>query len=214
VDADLAVSYKTKFKQSFGTGPTFSVLNTTGFNTTFPSIRFEARGNVGVDAGPVRAVLYVNHTGSYFNWSGNAINPVIITGGIPSGGDRVKAYTTFDGHIDFKVPGNFFSYLPKTDVYLDVTNIFNKKPPFYNATNGGYDPFSGNPIGRVVTIGLRARLGGATSSRPLPAAPLPPPPPAPPATQTCADGTVVLATAACPVPPPPPPPPAAKPERG
>ena len=42
----------------------------------------------------------------------------------------------------------------------------------------------------------------------------PPPPPPPPATQTCADGSVILATDACPVPPPPPPPPAPEPERG
>ena len=156
-DADLAISYKTRFDQSFGTGPTFSVLNTTGFNTTFPSIRFEARGNVGVDVGPVRGVLYVNHSGGYRNWSGNAINPVVITGGVPGGGDPVKAYTTFDGHIDFKLPGSAFNLLPKADVYLDVTNIFNKRPPFYNNTNGGYDPFSGNPIGRVVSVGLRSR---------------------------------------------------------
>jgi iron complex outermembrane receptor protein len=126
----------------------------------------------------------------------------------------VKASWTFDGHIDFKLPETFFSYLPKADVYLDVTNIFNKKPPFYNNNNGGWDPFSGNPIGRVVSIGIRSRWGGGASGRPVPAAPLAPPPPAPEATQTCADGTVVLATAACPVPPPPPPPPAAKPERG
>ena len=215
VDADLAVSYKTKFDQSFGTGPTFSVLNTTGFNTTFPSIRLDLRGNVGVDAGPVRAVLYVNHTGSYLNWSSNAINPAIFSGASITGGDPVKAYTTFDGHIDFKLPPNLFSFLPKADVYLDVTNIFNKRPPFYNNANGGYDPFSGNPIGRVITVGLRARLGGGASRPALPVAPEAPPPPAPPATQTCADGSVVLATATCPVPPPPPPPPPAPaPERG
>ena len=47
---------------------------------------------------------------------------------------------------------------------------------------------------------------------PPPPAPLPPPPPA--ATQTCADGSVILATDACPVPPPPPPPPAPEPVRG
>jgi opacity protein-like surface antigen len=41
-----------------------------------------------------------------------------------------------------------------------------------------------------------------------------PPPPPPPATQTCPDGSVILATDACPVPPPPPPPPQASPERG
>jgi opacity protein-like surface antigen len=42
----------------------------------------------------------------------------------------------------------------------------------------------------------------------------PPPPPAPPATQTCADGSVILATDACPLPPAPPPPPPPEPERG
>ena len=42
----------------------------------------------------------------------------------------------------------------------------------------------------------------------------PPPPPPPPATQTCPDGSVVLATDVCPMPPPPPPPPPPEPERG
>ena len=45
-------------------------------------------------------------------------------------------------------------------------------------------------------------------------APPPPPPPQAPATQTCPDGSVILATDACPLPPPPPPPPVATPERG
>ena len=46
--------------------------------------------------------------------------------------------------------------------------------------------------------------------------PPPPPPPPPPATQTCPDGSVILATDMCPAPPPPPPPPPpeAIPERG
>ena len=43
----------------------------------------------------------------------------------------------------------------------------------------------------------------------------PPPPPPPPATQTCPDGSVILATDICPAPPPPPPaPPAPTGERG
>jgi OmpA-OmpF porin, OOP family len=54
---------------------------------------------------------------------------------------------------------------------------------------------------------------------PLPPPPPPPvvvapPPPPPPATQTCPDGSVILATDACPLPPPPPPPPPPEPERG
>jgi iron complex outermembrane receptor protein len=47
---------------------------------------------------------------------------------------------------------------------------------------------------------------GAPRLAPPPPPPLPPPPVAP-ATQTCANGSVILATDACPVPPPPPPPP-------
>ncbi len=50
---------------------------------------------------------------------------------------------------------------------------------------------------------------------PPPPPPLPPPPPPPPpATQTCPDGSVILATDVCPLPPPPPPPPPPEPERG
>jgi opacity protein-like surface antigen len=50
---------------------------------------------------------------------------------------------------------------------------------------------------------------------PPPPPPLPPPPPPPPpATQTCPDGSVILATDSCPMPPPPPPPPPPAPERG
>jgi TonB-dependent receptor len=66
------------------------------------------------------------------------------------------------------------------------------------------------------SAGIRFAFGGS----PPPPPPLPPPPiappPAPAATQTCADGSVILATDACPVPapPPPPPPPAERGERG
>jgi len=57
---------------------------------------------------------------------------------------------------------------------------------------------------------FNAPVVAAPPPPPLP----PPPPPAPPATQTCPDGTVVLATDPCPMPPPPPPPPPPAPERG
>ena len=49
---------------------------------------------------------------------------------------------------------------------------------------------------------------------PAPVVVAPPPPPPPPATQTCPDGSVILATDVCPAPPPPPPPPPPEPERG
>ena len=156
-DVGVAVSRKTRFDQSFGTGPKFSVLNSTGFNTTFPSIKLDVRADLGVDVGPVRAVLYANHTGSYLNWSNNTINPITRSSeGLPiGGGDRVRAHTTFDAHLDVKLPA--MAYLPKGAVYADVNNIFDKEPPFYNSANGGFDTFSGNPLGRVITIGFRSR---------------------------------------------------------
>ena len=73
-------------------------------------------------------------------------------------------------------------------------------------------------FGDVRGFGLKAgwRLGGrSVEAAPAPPPPPPPPPPAPPpATQTCPDGSVILATDTCPVPPPPPPPPPPEPERG
>ena len=54
---------------------------------------------------------------------------------------------------------------------------------------------------------LILNFGGASAPAPMEPAPMAPPPP-PPATQTCPDGSVILATSSCPLPPPPPPPPA------
>ena len=53
-------------------------------------------------------------------------------------------------------------------------------------------------------------FASAAPPPPQPPPPPPPPPPAAPATQTCPDGSVILATSTCPVPPPPPPPPPAQ----
>jgi hypothetical protein len=70
-------------------------------------------------------------------------------------------------------------------------------------------------VGDRKALGLRGgwRFGGRVAEIAPP--PPPPPPEVAPATQTCADGSVVLATDVCPAPPPPPPPPPeAMPERG
>ena len=94
---------------------------------------------------------------------------------------------------------------------------------FFNM-KASFDDVNANQIvetldGRVRTHSALAtltfNLGKVEApSAPLPPAPPPPPPPPPPATQTCSDGSVILATDTCPAPPPPPPPPAPAPERG
>jgi opacity protein-like surface antigen len=90
--------------------------------------------------------------------------------------------------------------------------------PFYVKAEGRWSDYKrGQVSGGTHTItgliGLGVKFGLAPPPAPLP----PPPPPAappPPATQTCPDGTVILATEVCPAPPPPPPPPPPAPERG
>jgi opacity protein-like surface antigen len=80
-------------------------------------------------------------------------------------------------------------------------------------------PFTVAVDGRLKTHSLLLSLIYNFAAPPPPpepvvAPPPPPPPPPPPATQTCPDGSVILATDVCPAPPPPPPPPPPEPERG
>ncbi|MFL6735440.1 MAG: autotransporter domain-containing protein [Sphingomonas sp.] len=78
----------------------------------------------------------------------------------------------------------------------------------------GYEgEFNGSVTSHSGNFKIVLPLGGHAAPPPPPPPP-PAPPPPPPATQTCADGSVILATEACPAPPPPPPPPPPAPERG
>jgi hypothetical protein len=38
-----------------------------------------------------------------------------------------------------------------------MTTVFNRNPPFYNSTYG-YDAYTGNVLGRVMTVGFRLKL--------------------------------------------------------
>jgi iron complex outermembrane receptor protein len=145
-----SISYFTKFDQKIKGGQWFSVLGSTGFNNTFPSIRTQARGNVGWKIGGFEANVFANHISSYRNWSGTTVIPVINTNGNPAGGgDKVKANTLYDLNLTY----NFKT----TQVFANVDNVFDKDPPFYNSASG-VDSYGGNILGRVVTVGFRSRF--------------------------------------------------------
>jgi iron complex outermembrane receptor protein len=153
-----SVTYFTKFNQNIAGGPNFSVLNTTGFNNTFPSIQLQGRGDLGWDLNPVSTDLFVNFVGAYRNWSSSSVAPVIDQNGVPvSGGDWVAPTITLDLHAAYNFGGGGSSRLGSSQVYLDVTNLLNSPPAFYNGANG-YDSYAGNIIGRVVSAGFRVRL--------------------------------------------------------
>jgi hypothetical protein len=89
--------------------------------------------------------------------------------------------------------------------------------PLYVKAEGRYSDYKRGQISggtHMITglLGLGVKFMPAAAAVILP--PPPPPPPPPPATQTCPDGSVILATDVCPAPPPPPPPPPPAGERG
>jgi iron complex outermembrane receptor protein len=159
-------SYFTKYTQNFGGGTEFDILDTSGFNTTFPSIRFKHRAQIGMELNGFSADVFWNHTGGYKNWSSSSVNPIIVQSGVPvGGGDDVDAANTFDLHTQylFGDESRFKGWI----VSLDVRNVTDEEPSFYNgntsgifgnAAGWGYNGFVSNPVGRLVTLGLRTRM--------------------------------------------------------
>ena len=156
-------TYFTKYDQNFGATPIFSVLNTSGFNGTFSSIQFKSRAYVGFDLGKFSADLFWNHIGSYNNWGGSTIEPLTrdANGNPNGGGDDVDSTNTFDLHFAYKLSlGTTFD---DVNLSLDVRNVTDEDPAFFNGNQGGfmggawgYDNFAANPVGRLITLGVRA----------------------------------------------------------
>ena len=99
----------TQFDEFFGKGgQRFSVLGSSGFNTTFPALDVRTRSSVGWDLAAFSADLFVNYTPSYRNYSSDSIAPVTSNGAGPSGGgDLVKSDLTFDATLRYEFGGGF-----------------------------------------------------------------------------------------------------------
>jgi iron complex outermembrane receptor protein len=158
-----ALTYFLKFDQDFG-GNSFSVLNTAGYNTTFPSIQAQDRLNLGWTFGPVAIDAFANFTGSYRNWSNTSVTPILTdaSGNPIGGGDRVASNLTIDLHAAYNFQAG---PLKAAQVYLDGKNILNRAPPFYNGNTAGilggspgFNGFVSNPIGRIISAGIRVNL--------------------------------------------------------
>ena len=152
--ADLSGSVKLKMMQQFGSGGQwFSILNTSGFNTTFPSNRLAARLDLGWRQSGVSAHVIANYEGSYYNWNGSAPYPLLRDAAFApiGGGQPVVAYTTFDFHAAYNFGTS--GVMANSEIDLTGVNVLNKAPPFFN-TALGYDTFNANPIGRLITVGI------------------------------------------------------------
>jgi iron complex outermembrane receptor protein len=145
-----------KFNQSYGNGATYDVLNTSGANNTFPSVATQMRADVGWALGSFDADLFWNDTGAYRNWASpvNAVTVNPTTQNPSGGGDHVNSNSTFDLHVGYQFNAGM---LGDDEVSITVRNLLNKNPPYFNSSLG-YDAFVANPLGRIVTLGLSAKL--------------------------------------------------------
>ena len=151
--------------------------------------------------------------------------------------NTVGAATQFDPGVRIKSQNYFdlsttFTLLDRINLRAGINNLLDNDPPLVTSgssavggtnlcptgpCNGNTYPGTWDALGRYLWVGATIDFippNKAPMAPPPVVAPPPPPPPPPPATQTCPDGSVILATETCPVPPPPPPPPPPAPERG
>jgi hypothetical protein len=186
-----------------------------------PSFAYGA-GSHFCSTGPVNSAGYQTATAPAprgTGWKSDWVKQVDISGrvNIPFGGlDTRKLVLRADVF-------NVFNSHARTQLYAQHENDHQFGPS--TACGAAAECYSPDPLylstlfyqtPRYVRLGLDLLWGGSPPAPPVVEVPPPPPPPPPPPapTQTCPDGTVILATATCPAPPPPPPPPAPAPERG
>jgi iron complex outermembrane receptor protein len=135
---------------------------------------------------------------------------VLFSGGLDR--QHVLAETVYDAQVGYDFPTS--SGLAGLSMFAQVQNLTNERSATISVPDEPDTWLKYQTYGRRFLLGATYKFGQHESAPPPPPPPLPPPPPPPPqapATQTCANGTVILATDACPAPPPPPEP---TPERG
>ncbi len=162
----LGFTRKTRFQAFNGAGGfKFDALGAAGIFTTFQAIKLEGRASLGWDYQGFGANVFVSRTGSYVDrgLGGTDLtqNPVVRTNGVITGGGLpVKAFTSVDLNLSYKIKD--VGFLDSAQLFVDVTNLFDKAPPFANTYGidggSGYDNLNGNPLGRVVTVGIRTKF--------------------------------------------------------
>ncbi len=138
-------TYFTKYQVAItATAPLIDMLN-----TIYNPLRYKARGNFRWAEGPYLAVAYVNYEPSYDN---NLITPI----------QKVSSYTTMDLHLGYVLP-KIGGWNHETTIGLDVSNLFNTKPPYVNVApspngGGGFDATATNPIDRIIAVSANVKF--------------------------------------------------------
>jgi len=155
-------AYKTRFDQQVGAGSTTSACSHLSFNSTFPSIQFEGGARIWGTVGPVGDGVPQSHR-RFTYWGSAAVNPVVTRRlGVPVGGGD-KSRPTLRWIFTLLrpcglLPGSMQGRPRREQPVRPHPPFENTVPPRHSSGNRGYDPFVGNPIGRVITVGIRAKF--------------------------------------------------------
>jgi iron complex outermembrane receptor protein len=141
----LSGTYNLQYRSAVAPGaPSVDLLG-----TILNPVRLQARGYVAWRLDGLAARATVNFTDSYDN--------TLVTTTA-----KVDDHTTVDLHLAYDLnatvlPGTF----KNLRLALDVTNVFDSKPPFVNVaptttSGGGYDATLASPVGRLIGVSLDA----------------------------------------------------------
>lgn len=136
VFADLAGNYVLNFDTQFSPGVAVSDSLKLGVP------RWTARGTLGMTAGPVTLISYVNYRDGIRN---NFTTPTGV------GSYKADGYTTVDLRAIWALPDR--GWTQDMALSLMVNDLFDEEPPFFPASDGIGGAY--NPIGRFVGLSLR-----------------------------------------------------------
>lgn len=139
LEAYLSTTWLADFsKARYYTSPLESVLDTGG-----NPVRFRSKAYAHLDRGSFALRGQFNFTGSYTDTTTSPYN-------------AVHPWTTLDLGIRYKTGSGTDSWLDNLGIDLNVMNVFDKRPPFYNNPLGiAYDAENADLLMRFVRVSVR-----------------------------------------------------------
>jgi opacity protein-like surface antigen len=178
---------------------------------TFGLTEAEVDGNTSVISAMFNALLDFGDDAGFSGYLGAGVGPARVRVRMNANTVRPNFLRDSDDTIAVQgIAGVRAAITPTLDLGVKY-RLFNAGNLSFGSDEGA-NPFNIDTRFRSHSLLASLIYNSAAPAPVVIAPPPPPPPPPPPATQTCPDGSVILATDVCPPPPPPPPPPAG--ERG
>lgn len=112
-------------------------------DTPFNPLSFKLRGSASWTRGGLETTLYLNYADGYRDTLSDPER-------------RIDSWTTFDFAASYDLPVRDAGLLKGIELALNVQNLFDEDPPFFNNPNSvGYDPVNASLLGRFVSLQLR-----------------------------------------------------------